>query len=1228
MKRKSKRVLSFILLFQLLVTIIGTAVPLSLAATDNRWEAYKGKTIAVQVGTIFDEVARDILSADDIQSFTTMLESLDAVKLGRADAALIDDIIINQLRASGSYDNLAYIPLPSEIYRVISSNVIGTAELCDKYNTYLAEIKANGTFDDMWERWVNTVPNSPMPDIALTGTNGTLRAASSMGYAPFCFLGDNGEAIGFDVENSKRFAAWLGMDLKLIDTDYASQINLVQSGKVDMTMSGFTVTADRGLNVRFSDTYVANGAVLAVRKENSAPVTSNSLSWEDYKGKTFAVVTGTIADRFINDNMNPSEAFYFPDAVSAATAIRLGKVEAMVYDTTVIKTILADKSFSECVSVLIPAEKMSFHSGAISVNQELLNKFNAFLAEIRANGRLDEIYHRWLDPNDASKVTMPDIPLTGENGTLKIAISSGELPFVFLAENNTYKGFDIELSQLFAQSLGMNIEYVDLEFSGLIASVKSGRTDLGISNIAITEERGTQVTFSDPYIEASFSILVKSPKAAAGNSGNWEDFKGKKFSVMVGSVFDEVAEKTFNASEKLYFNNVTEELEAVKLGKTDAALLDSAVVNAVLASGSFDELTVLPVDMEELKYEYGVFFNDAELRAQYNSFLAQIKADGTLDDMTSRWITNFTFEAKVPEIKLSGENGKLTVAAHDGYTPFAYHGEDGLTGFDIEQLTRFAAYLGKDVEFTGVDFSAMIAYVTSGKADIGSSVYITEERQQVVSFGEPDYVSSTMLVVRKDSLAPADNRTWESFKGMKATVLEGSIYDKAAIDIMQAAEVTYLQDDASIFTAVLQGKADYTLMNDTTAKIMLTAPSYSNLTSFIISPEVFSDYSGAISMNQEIVDKYNLFLAEIKADGTLDDMKIRWLDNFDRETMVMPDIPLSGENGTLKVATNSAHEPYAYVGNNGELLGFEIEHMRRFAAYLGMDVEFSSMAFAGIIPYVTSGKADIGVSNINITEERKKSVLFTEPYKEGYLVVIAQKAVASTKSDKESLSFFAVLKNAVQSNLITEGRWKLLRDGLGATMKIALLSQLFGTALGCLVCYLLTRKNRFARGIASFYSGLINGLPIVVLLMMSYYIIFGSTDISGVLIAVAAFSMVEGASIGGNLNGAIGTVDPVQIEAARSLGFSKTQTFFTVTLPQAIRVALPGYTGGFVSLIKATAIVGYIAIQDLSRAGDIIRSRTYDAYFPILFVGIIYLVITWICVRIFKLILRKTGVAK
>jgi polar amino acid transport system substrate-binding protein len=337
----------------------------------------------------------------------------------------------------------------------------------------------------------------------------------------------------------------------------------------------------------------------------------------------------------------------------------------------------------------------------------------------------------------------------------------------------------------------------------------------------------------------------------------------------------------------------------------------------------------------------------------------------------------------------------------------------------------------------------------------------------------------------------------------------------------------------------------------------------------------------------------------------------------------MPEIDLSGGNGTLTAATSGTRAPYSYLDGNGELTGFEIENVRRFAAYLGMDVHFDTMDFAALIPFVVSGKAQLGANWISITPERARSVTFSHPYYKTGSCLVTKKPAEQGESGKEGADFITWLKNGVQNNLVQENRWKLIADGLGVTLTISVSALLLGTVLGCLVCFLLLRKTKWARIPASVYSAIIHGLPAVVLLMVFYYIVFGKSGVSSLLVAVAAFALVQGANIGGSLKNAIGTVDPVQIEAARSIGFTAFGAFRRVTLPQAVKVALPGYLNGFVELVKGTAIVGYIAIQDLSRAGDIIRSRTYDAYFPILFVALVYLAITLIMVSVFQLIIGR-----
>ena len=133
---------------------------------------------------------------------------------------------------------------------------------------------------------------------------------------------------------------------------------------------------------------------------------------------------------------------------------------------------------------------------------------------------------------------------------------------------------------------------------------------------------------------------------------------------------------------------------------------------------------------------------------------------------------------------------------------------------------------------------------------------------------------------------------------------------------------------------------------------------------------------------------------------------------------------------------------------------------------------------------------------------------------------------------------------------------------------------------------------------------LVQGMPVVVLLMILYYVVFG--NISGTAVAVIGFTLTFGAAVVDLLRMGVGTVDPGQYEASVALGFSGRTTFYRIILPQALPHILPAYKSEIVSLIKAAAVVGYIAVQDLTKVGDIVRSRTYEAFFPLIAVTVIY----------------------
>ncbi len=346
----------------------------------------------------------------------------------------------------------------------------------------------------------------------------------------------------------------------------------------------------------------------------------------------------------------------------------------------------------------------------------------------------------------------------------------------------------------------------------------------------------------------------------------------------------------------------------------------------------------------------------------------------------------------------------------------------------------------------------------------------------------------------------------------------------------------------------------------------------------------------------------NGFIAEIQADGTLEDMNRRWETEHD---YTMPDIPAPEDpEFTITVGTTGAAEPYSFYQDN-ELVGFDLELMYRFALWCNAELVIEVYDWYGIMPACTSGKVDYIMSNLFATEERREAMDFSDPYKTVRTVMV----VASTEA-QASEGFLDGVIDSFEKTFIRENRWQMILSGLLVTLEISLLSGLFGTALGFGLCLVLRSRRRAVSGAARLFCRIMEGVPNLVVLLIVNFVIFASSDIDPVAVAVISFSVIFAVSVAGTLNTGIQAVNSGQWEAASALGFSRAASFLHVVLPQAVRHVLPIYKSEVVAMIKMTSIVGYISIQDLARAGDLIRSRTFEAFFPLIATAVIYFAIS------------------
>lgn len=371
------------------------------------------------------------------------------------------------------------------------------------------------------------------------------------------------------------------------------------------------------------------------------------------------------------------------------------------------------------------------------------------------------------------------------------------------------------------------------------------------------------------------------------------------------------------------------------------------------------------------------------------------------------------------------------------------------------------------------------------------------------------------------------------------------------------------------------------------------------------------DYALCIGKdNPELLENVNTAIEKLQSDGTIDSI----INNYIGSDSQIGKTPyekkdVDRKNGTLKVGTNAEFPPYEYYEDN-QITGIDIDIMQAVCDELGMDMQVEDMAFDSIIAAITSGKVDVGASGFTVTEDRKKNINFTDSY-----ITTKQDIIVKDGSSSSKIG----LKEKLYDNFVKDSRYMYIVKGLGNTVVITLFAVMLGIILGFLIAVVRTSHDRnggltILNGLCQAYLTIIRGTPVMIQLLIIYYVILASVT-NKILVAAIAFGLNSAAYVAEIVRSGIMSVEIGQFEAGRSLGLDYKQTMTSIILPQAVKNILPALLNEVISLLKETSISGYIGLMDLTKGGDIIRSNTYEAFLPLIAVAIIYLVIVMILSR-------------
>lgn len=455
-------------------------------------------------------------------------------------------------------------------------------------------------------------------------------------------------------------------------------------------------------------------------------------------------------------------------------------------------------------------------------------------------------------------------------------------------------------------------------------------------------------------------------------------------------------------------------------------------------------------------------------------------------------------------------------------------------------------------------------------------------------------------------------RTIDDVKDAKIGVLTGSAADILTSKIYDEKQIVRFNMGPDMFMALDAGKVD--VLIDESMGLPMIAINYPHFQHFDFPYGKNLDIAIGVSKNNnELYREMSSFIDSLKAVGKIDELFKKW----STEDGVLGNVDMArskGNGSPIRVSTSADYAPFTFV-YDGKVTGLEPELVELFAQSRNRKVEYYIVDFPAVIPHIKQGLSDVACAALAPADDRGDNLLFTSPYTSSRPVCVINGKLLSKDEESWSLSpaeMFKSLKDAVYANLIKEDRYKMVIDGLGITLVITALSLLFATLLGALLCWMRMNKRQWMVRIAKVYIEFMRGMPVLVLMMLLFYVVLVSLHLTGTTVAIITFSLYSSAYFCEMFRTVIISIDRGQTEAGLALGFSPLQTFRYIILPQAVRAIIPVYTSEVVTLLKGTAIVGYIAVTDLTKAGDLIRSRTFDAFFPLIMVSIIYFVLAWL----------------
>ena len=946
------------------------------------------------------------------------------------------------------------------------------------------------------------------------------------------------------------------------------------------------------------------------RADSDAPVAVP----RDLVGRSQAVVVGSMMGD-MTDRVQPGiRTVWFNDYNSGVEALRNRKVDAIPLDFFYARRWV--KQDPDAFAVTKPYHSIPW-GYFFAKGNPLRDKVKGVLAAMTESGELKRILDKWAESDDPGSLALDKLDyrkdFTGKAGTFRFATPGDREPVCFRRADG-FVGFDIDIARRIAYELDMRFEIVQISMGALVPAVQSGKAEMGGGGIAITEARAEQVDFSDCYYRVPTVFLVRAHHASEPprrkSISTAADLKGCRCAAVTGTVTDEIGRMLQPDLKICWFNDYNSATEALLLGKVDAIPMDMVIARQWVAQRPAE----LRIAVTGGQNPYGYFIAKGSLLyGSVNGELRKMIADGTVRRIIDKWSDASDLSKVLPEplSPVPATAKKLRIASSCTEEPGAFVRDGRVVGFDIDILGLVAARLGRRLEIVQIPHSARIDAVKNGKADIGfGCITITEERKKSVDFTDCYYDGGFAMLVKRS--ANDGIRTPADLRGKHVAHMSSDFHRRELKALQPEIAFDPYTEYSFAFESLRRGKIAAVSIGRTYADFWLAKYPGEFQVAFD-----YADDSCAFLLpkGSRLKAKLDAELRKMRAAGECKRIYEKWCDAAKTGRAVkLPEFPPPpGGAPEVKVACAALSEPWCFVSADG-VVGIDIEILLSVAHRLGWRLAPKTYSWGGMVDAVNAGRTDVACGGIYTGGNEFPTVDASERYAEEKMCVMALNMGDDRSGPERSFLSACVtsLKASFVRTFVIEDRWKLMATGLGVTLLITFLATVLGTLLAFPLWLARKSRHAFVSSCAKGYIALLQGTPVLVLLMVLFYLVFGKVDIDGIWVAVIGFALNFAAYFSEMLRSGIDSIPRGQTEAALALGYTPKKAFFRFILPQAVRTILPVYRGEVVSVLKATSVVGYIAINDLTKASDLVRSRTYESFFPILTTAFIYFAVAWL----------------